>query len=136
MPQPQQVADEIVADQQPTPFVPAAQTPNIMSPKPAQENPMLAGLAAGTQLYDGINTMRGIGQYGQHEMNPAVAPFTHGGMPMMLAGGALLDLFKNQLLKHASAGTKNTADVLQTLGHLYGILVTNKNREGGSGWGI
>jgi hypothetical protein len=85
--------------------------------KPDQTLQMLTYAA---QLADGLRTEAAL-RHGGQEADPLAAPFTHGGLPTMLAGGAGLDMFKNALMKNASPGTQNTANLLQLLAHLYGI---------------
>ncbi len=68
------------------------------------------------------------GQLFQHpstyETNPMMKPFSHGGAPTMALGFGLGDILRNALLRHASQGTRNTADILQGLSNVQGIAQT------------
>lgn len=76
------------------------------------------------QLADAVNSTRGF-KSGEHETNPTMRPFSHGGIPMMLLGFGIGDALRDHLLRHASKGTRNTADAMQTVLNLAGIAQTN-----------
>ena len=65
---------------------------------------------------------------GLHETDPLMKPFSHGGAPMMALGFGLIDMMRQAMMKHASPGTQNTADALQGLSNLAGIMQTNSAR--------
>jgi hypothetical protein len=85
---------------------------------------VLQALMYALQAYDSANTAKDVARGGK-ETNPLLAPFSHGGAPTMALGFALGDLLRNHLLKHASQGTRNTADGAQALTNLLGIMQTN-----------
>lgn len=99
------------------PGQPAGQSPNLI-------RQMLYAL----QAYDAANSanfMAHGGGINHHETNPMMAPFSHMGPLGYAMGFGLGDLVRAMLLKHASQGTKNTADILQGLSNLQGISQTN-----------
>lgn len=98
------------------------------TPAPASSLPpwLIQALMGGLQATDAVQTAKNIG-HGAHEYNPMMAPFSHGGAPMMMGGFALGDLVRHALLRHASQGTRNTADGAQALMNALGIMQTNHN---------
>jgi len=50
--------------------------------------------------------------------------------PTMAVGFGLGDLLHHYLLRHVSQGTRNTADAIQALSNVAGIMQTNGNRGG------
>lgn len=93
----------------------------------ATASPHPGALQALVYALQGIDAMQSAAAFrrGGHEINPMMQPFSHGGAPTMMAGFALGDLLRNALLRHASQGTRNTADGAQALSNLAGILQTN-----------
>jgi hypothetical protein len=79
------------------------------------------------QAADAINSANAFRTHGEHETNPMMAPFSHGGAPTMMAGFGIGDLLRHALLRHASQGTKNTADAAQAVMNALGILQTNND---------
>jgi len=80
------------------------------------------------QLADAVNSASAFKNNGEHETNPMMKPFSHGGAPTMALGFGLGDLLRNAVLRHASPGTRNTADAAQAASNLMGILQTNGNK--------
>lgn len=87
---------------------------------------LLHAILYGLQAADAMRSAQDF-KVGGHETNPMLAPFSHGGAPMMALGFGLGDVLRNVLLRHASQGTRNTADGGQALSNLAGILQTGRD---------
>ncbi len=83
----------------------------------------------GLQAYDAVNSANAFAHHGEHETDPLMQPFSHGGAPTMALGFGLYDLLHHALLRHASQGTRNTADFGQAALNAAGILQTNRNKQ-------
>lgn len=103
----------------------------IAPQQPAPQDPHMARyLMYAAQLADAMNSGGAFAHNGEHETNPMMAPFSHGGAPTMAVGFGLGDLLHHYLLRHVSQGTRNTADAIQALSNVAGIMQTNGNRGG------
>lgn len=90
-------------------------------PKPM---PIDQAAGYGLQAADAFNSASHF-RHGEHERNPFMAPYSHGGAPTMLAGFAIGDVIRNLAMKHASEGNKHAAMYLQAAANLIGIALTN-----------
>ena len=80
------------------------------------------------QAYDAQNSAKAF-RNGEHETNPMMKPFSHGGAPTMALGFAGGDLLRNALLKHfhATPATESAVDGAQALQNALGIMQTDRN---------
>lgn len=85
-----------------------------------------------TQAYDAVVSVRMFKQ-GEVEMDPLMKPFSHGGVPMMLAGFAAQDLVRGFVLRNASVGQKNTEMGVQTALEIASIIGDSRVRRNVSG---
>lgn len=104
----------------------ASQHPATTMPSVQADTPALRDAMYGAQLYDAVNSANFMRSPRSFETDPFMRPFSHGGVPTMLAGFALTDLIRNLALRHASTGTKNLGDILQFLANAQGIAQTNR----------
>jgi hypothetical protein len=110
-------------------------TANLQAKMPQQgkgpDPALIRAIMYGLQLHDSINSAKFFKeQPGNHEMDPIMKPFSHGGAVTMAAGFALQDLIRTALLR--ASGIPNApavGDMAQAFANVDGIQTTNAARR-------
>lgn len=85
-------------------------------------SPFLRGTMYALQLADALVSAQGFQHQGMIETNPTMRPFSRGGVSMMIVGFGVGDILRGIIFRHASAGTKNTMNAIQSASNVEGII--------------
>jgi hypothetical protein len=82
------------------------------------------------QAYDALQTAAALRRPGRYEQNGTLRPFTRGGAAGIAFGFALGDLLRERALRAAPESVRNSANALQALGNIDGIITTRRALHG------
>lgn len=104
--------------------------PSLQQPQAPHPSRALQDLVYALQAADSVNSANLFRNHpGTREMDPMMAPFSHGGALTMAAGFGLSDILRNILTRHASPGAQNNAAAMQALANVIGIGQTDATRR-------